>query len=624
MSMCDYRFGRWLVEPERNRITAGKIERHLEPLGIEILCHLLERAGHTVSAEELLATIWCGRVVEGNAVPRAINLIRRALDDDPQAPQYIETIRKRGYRTIAPVRVVDPDTPESSRWRLLIPIGLLPLVGGVALWWLMALPEPTGPGSESRNPANTEARLIVLPFANLGGDPGDDYLADGLAEELISTLGRIDALSVVPRTSSFYFKDREYDLANLADSLNVSHAIEGSVRRAGDEIRITARLLETRRGSEVASLTLDRDLDNVLQLQREVAIRMVDGLAVRLSKAEFESATDAGTDDEAAYDLFLRAEALARADNLEDWRKAKQLYRSAIERDPDFHRAYHGLAGAIAMEGFRGNRRPQVVQEYLAVRDHLAGIVDNPWRNRTDWARHWLDGDWPEAEAIVARALREDPGDVFWLDQYGLLLANAGLIEASLGYWRLLNRIDPFNPEWFERIGNMMSAMDRHEAAVAAYDRCLALAPQRSGCTGEKEMALSLMGEYEAAEAIRPGHWGLPLCLSPHHRSECRTLVESGGYDLPRHATLKGYVAMLGGDLDTAFEYLEEAADQPFSFVYQVRWQNYGATSAFLRDPRYEALLGRLGLTDAWRETLCRRAQALTAATGVPVTCNDE
>lgn len=653
-----YRLGEWEVDPTSGTLRNGECERHLPPQTMAVLAYLVRHAGEIVSNDELLENVWRGRFTADDSVYHHIGRIRKALGDSKSESQYIETIPRRGYRlvasampgeadatswqesklfptrirTIAPFSIVDPGVPGSKRHRYVNPIGLLmaciALAAVTVTWWLSSRPEPTGHGVESSFRAVAGKRLIVLPFANLGSSPGDGYLADGLTEELITVLGRIDMLRVIPRTSSFYFKNRAYDLVTLADALDVSHAIEGSVRRADDDVRVTARLLETRSGTEVASLVVDRKLANLLQLHREVATSIVDALAMHLSDTEIDSAIDAGTGSDAAFSLFLRAEELARQDNLEAWRKAKELYRAAIALDPTFHRAYYRLGDAIVIgDGYRGRRWERAAEDHLALREQIERLHarrTDPWWNRHEWDRYWVAGDFPAAEATAAQALRGNSTDVFWLEMYAQLLADAGLIDASLEYWRLVQRVDPFNPRGFEGAGTMLAAMGRYDEAVAALDRCLALAPGREGCIGEKEMVFSAMGRYELAESLRPGQWGMPLCLSPDHHAECRTLVQDGVDDLPIPVTFKGYAAMLGGDLDAAFEYLDEAADQPFSFVRQVRWQNYGATEPFLRDPRYDALLDKLGLTDEWQRTLCRRAQALTPATGVPVTCSTD
>ena len=239
--------GRWRVEPGRNAIFQGGEERHLENRLMQTLVFLAENQGEVVTREQFFDVVWHGRVVNEEALSRAISLLRTALEDDSRHPQYIQTIPGVGYRLIAEAVFSD------------------------------------SPGERARPTAGMQANSIaVLPFVNLSEDPANEYFSDGISEEILNVLTQVETFKVVGRTSSFVFKDRNEDLREIGRTLNVAHVLEGSVRKAGARVRITAQLIQTDDGFHLWSESFDRQLDDIFAMQDEIAFAVVEALKARL------------------------------------------------------------------------------------------------------------------------------------------------------------------------------------------------------------------------------------------------------------------------------------------------------------------------------------------------------
>jgi adenylate cyclase len=231
--MNDIQVGNWAVAPRLNSISCqGKTVR-LEPKVMGVLLCLAERPGETHSKEQLFQAVWPNTVVTENVLTRSIAELRRAFDDDARNPHVIETISKRGYRLIAPVR----------------------------------------PAAETMAPSKSTVgdSVAVLPFVNMSTDPENEHFADGITEEIIDALAQIQELQVVSRTSAFCFKGKHVDLRTVGKQLNVRTVLEGSVRRADNRLRITAQLVNAADGYHVWSERYDREIKDVFAIQEEIA-----------------------------------------------------------------------------------------------------------------------------------------------------------------------------------------------------------------------------------------------------------------------------------------------------------------------------------------------------------------
>ncbi len=303
VSFDGYRF-----EPRTGRLWSGQQEVRLTPKASAVLRELLAHAGTPVSKDELFATVWSGTAVSDDALTSCVQELRRALSDDPRRPRFIETRHRRGYQFVAPVsqsKAVDDGSP----------------------------PQAAG--------AST---IAVLPFADMSPDHDQDYLCDGLAEELINALTHIDGLRVAARTASFQFRGAGANVGDIGRRLGVETLLEGSVRKADDRLRITVQLIDVETGYHRWSQRFDCTLDDIFAIQDEiaesVAIRLRGGM---LSLREKQGLTRPHTGI-AAYEDYLRARQHLPRMTQPDLEKSGECFRRAIDLDPGYGPAYAGLA----------------------------------------------------------------------------------------------------------------------------------------------------------------------------------------------------------------------------------------------------------------------------------------
>ena len=316
-------FGRCRLDLARRELRRDGKPVRLGSRALDILCLLASAGGAVVSKDEVMARVWSGVVVEENNLRVHIRALRNALEEDGDS--WIVTVPGRGYRLLRSHQqppLADP-APEPS------------------------LPSPDKPS------------LAVLPFVNLSGDPEQEYFADGMVEEIITTLSRIRWLFVVARTSSFSYKGQAVDVRQIGRELGVRYVLEGSVRKGGNRIRITYQLIDAGTGAHLSADHFDGSLEDVFELQDKVASSIAGVIEPALETAETARSTGRPTTDLTAYDLYLRAYAMV-------WSSARQipealdLLEQAIARDPRYGPAR--LGGAVlqpaayrwAKQGSRG------------------------------------------------------------------------------------------------------------------------------------------------------------------------------------------------------------------------------------------------------------------------------
>jgi TolB-like protein/Tfp pilus assembly protein PilF len=289
-----------------------------------------------------------------------------------------------------------------------------------------------------------EKSIAVLPFVNMSRDQENAYFVDGLTEEILNRLAQINALKVPGRTSSFAFKNQSRDLRQIGAALGVAHALEGSVRKSGDRLRITAQLVRTADGYNVWSRTYDRELDDVFAIQEEIARAIAEALSVQL-KLGGEGKHERPTQDMAAYGNYLEARALIAQRTADNLRRATGLLEAAVQRDPDFAKAWAALAQARALgfyylvvpmkqslEGAESAARKSLtIDDSLgAAHSALADVL----RDRYDWL---------QSEGEYRRALELRPGEAETHNQYAQILLKVGHLDAALEHANRACELDP-------------------------------------------------------------------------------------------------------------------------------------------------------------------------------------
>lgn len=281
------RIGAWRVDPALGEISREGERQRLEARTLRTLLCLAERAGRVVSIDELLDDVWAGVIVTPDSVYQAIASLRRTLGDDPRNPSYIATVPRQGYRLLAkvepwtdaqPVPAIEPAPPPPVPRRRLTAwtvVGLALLVG-LATWRHLFGPVSTLHG----NQASTPHSVAVMPFLDLTPTMDEEPFADGMTEELIEKLGRIPQLRVSARTDTFHFKHKRPTIADIARDLHVDFVLEGSVRKSGHTMRVTAQLVRSSDGYLAWTSSYDRPVSDILAVQDDIAAEVVRALKV--------------------------------------------------------------------------------------------------------------------------------------------------------------------------------------------------------------------------------------------------------------------------------------------------------------------------------------------------------
>ena len=414
----------------------------LPPKDLETLLVLVERAGHIVDKEELLEKVWPGVFIEEGNLSRHIFNLRQVLGDSPDGRKYIETIPRRGYRFVASVRE-DGETTASDRapapasrpaqsasqvdvkktlWiaplAVLIALTVTAMLVSRRLWLQKAPAE--------------RAMLAVLPFVNLSGDPREDYFADGLTEEMIAQLGQLQPakLGVIARTSIVRYKGTKETVAQIGQELGVGYLLEGSVRRGGDRVRVTAQLIQAGEQTHLWAETYERPLTDVLSIQREIAEKITHSLSIQLLPVETSSAATSPVNLE-SYDKYLLGLHELGEGTRESVNKAIEYFQGGIAKDPKDARLYSALAEAYDASTTYYRSPAEVMPRAKEAALRAVELEPNlaSGHVRLGYVRLFFDWDWPAAEREYRRALDINPS----------------LAEAQLGYANYLGTLGRFD-----------------------------------------------------------------------------------------------------------------------------------------------------------------------------------
>jgi adenylate cyclase len=390
------------------------------PRALDVLAILLERAGRLVLKEDIMAAVWGRTVVENANLTVQISALRRILDRDRAEGSCIQTVAARGYRFIAPVARVE---------------GAAGLASSV-----LRLPD--------------KPSIAVLPFANLSGDPGQEYFADGMVEEIITALNRIRGLFVIARNSSFVYRNRAVDVTRVGRELGVRYVLEGSVRKGRGRVRISAQLIDAANGAHLWADRFDGALEDVLDLQDRVALGVAAVIEPALQAAEARRSAERLTTDLGAYDLYLRALAMVFPITRQGIAGALALLEEAIDRD---------YAPALSWAAFCHRE-----------------IFVNGWAEMPETTRG-------KATDLARRALKATQNDPH-------VLANAALVLAEFG----------------EDIDAMMALVDRALALNPSFARGWHLSAVLRHMAGQYDLVIE---HVETSLRLNPLRTGTPLCL---------------------------------------------------------------------------------------------------------------
>jgi TolB-like protein len=420
-----YLFANHVLDTDRRELRRGSAPVALEPQVFDLLVHLVENRDRVVSKDDLIASVWAGRVVSDSTLTTRINAVRRAVGDSGGEQKLIRTFARKGLRFVAVVQI--PQESEGAR---------APGRSDEEARARLALPLPDRPA------------IAVLPFTNMTGDAGQEYFSDGISEDIITALSKLRWFFVIARNSSFTYKGKSVHMKQVAEELGVGYVVEGSVRKSGDSVRITAQLNDVATGSHLWAERYDRKLADMFAVQDEITEAIIGAIEPRLYAAENFRASRKQPDSLDAWDLLMRALShfwrLTREDNV----VAQALLEKAVAIDPDYGRALGVLANSHAFGGHMGWEDIATIAP-IAERAARAAIVadsEDPWAHLALGSVHLYARRFDESIAAFETALRLNPSFSLAQGYYGLVLCYCGRWEeGALAAERAL-RLSPRDP----------------------------------------------------------------------------------------------------------------------------------------------------------------------------------
>ena len=464
--------GDWEVYPQENRLKGPNRECVLEPKVMDVLVLLARRQGDVLSRQQILGFVWADVVVGDEVVSRAVSLLRTELGDDQKNPRYLKTISKRGYCLIADVILVSSNEPqqvdsvsdasasatgenptESINRRTMRKLSFtIVTVLALAIVYFTIDKFLLDPARDVKREeivaervrdemlveSNGDRSVAVLPFADMSPIGDQEYFGDGIAEQLLNELVRLEGLRVAPRTSSFSFKGTNESLSAIAEALNVLTIVEGSVRKEGDQVRITAQLINVADEKILWADTYDRKIANIFAIQEEIATKVSGALGVKLGVGGVNAFKGAGTRNIEAYEAYLQARD-SRGD------ESRRLLERATQLDPNYAAAWSRLG---------------------------LNILNTTWRSNPGETHETVE----RAYALVLRAVELDPESAQSIALLGLVLGIRGdLIPAEAAYLKALSLLS--DGQNLYQYGNFLMRTGRSAAALEKYEQSEAVEP---------------------------------------------------------------------------------------------------------------------------------------------------
>jgi TolB-like protein len=420
-------FGDYEIDVERRELRRAKAPVHIEPQVFDLLVYLVQNCDRVVSKDDLIASVWGGRIVSDSTLTSRINAARKALGDSGKDQKLIRTIARKGFRFVGAVGAQSDAEPAHTSG---------------------SLPDEIHEHSRPALPLPDRPAIAVLPFVNMSGEPEQEYFSDGISEDIITALSKLRWFFVIARNSSFIYKGKAVHLKEIAEELGVGYVVEGSVRKGGDRVRITVQLNDVATGSHIWAERYDRDLSDVFALQDEITEAIVAAIEPQLYAAENFRAQRKPPDSMDAWDLVMRALShywrVTRQDNV----VAQALLEKATAIDPSYGQALGLLAASHTFSAHMGWADMATVVP-IAERAALAAIradSEDPWAHYALGSVCLFTRRFDDSLAEFEVALRLNPNFSLAQGYYGLTLSYCGRWEeADLAARRAL-RLSPRDP----------------------------------------------------------------------------------------------------------------------------------------------------------------------------------
>ena len=473
------RFGAFELNLRNNDLRRNGVLLKLSPQQLQALRLLAENAGQIMSREQIQHELWGdGTFVDFD---RNLNVciaqVRAALNDDSDAPRYIQTIPKRGYRFIAPVERVSAlpiiqstPAPPRARWFWIITAVLIAscsmAIGYLA--WHAA-------GKSDR------VMLATLPFENLSGDPNEDLFTDGLTEELISQFGSLDPdkLGVIGRSSVIRYKRTPHGIDQVGRELGVDYVVEGTVRKSAGKIRVAARLIKVSDQTQVWAGTSERNESEMFQMQEETAGRITGAVVEKLLAGHASSAPAAHPRNLEAYQAYLNGRYLQHKDSRTDLERSIGFFQSAATLDPQFDQVHSALAETYVALGRSGSPPQDVFPRARAAAEKALSInpANAEAHNALANALFWYEWNWPLAEEHFKRAVAINSSFSLAYHDYAFFLVGMGRTEQGLSSLRRAITLDPLSARVNIDAGWLLLQAHRFDDAIRQARRALELEP---------------------------------------------------------------------------------------------------------------------------------------------------
>ena len=517
-----YEFGAYRLDSEEKVLVCQGQAVPIPPKDIETLIVLVERAGHIVGKEELLEKVWPGVFIEENNLARRIFNLRQVLGEGPDGRKYIETVPKRGYRFIGSVRdhsegadssAAAQATSDSHQPAAQADHGRKVWAWALAGVLLVAASLLVQHSWVARNDSPQRLMLAVLPFENLSGDANEDYFADGLTEEMIVQLGQVQPtrLGVIARTSTVRYKHTKEPIAQIGQELGVGYVLEGSVRRGGGRVRITAQLIQAAQQTHVWAETYERSLDDVLGIQREIAERITHSLSIELLPTGSPEPAHVNLE---SYDKYLLGLHELEQGTKESVTKAIQHFEDGIAEDPKNARLYSALSGAYDAATTYYNSPAEVMPK--AKEAALRAVELDPnlasAHVKLGYVYLFFDWDWPAAEKEYRRALEINPSSPEAQLGYANYLGTLGRFDEALSRVEQAYLYDPLAVESRNEALWIYYFSGRMPETIEQCRKAIELEPAAGTAYIVLAMAYAQMGKREetlrvAEDAIRVANY---------------------------------------------------------------------------------------------------------------------
>jgi serine/threonine-protein kinase len=457
--------------------------------------------------------------------------------------------------------------------------------------------------------------IAVLPFADMSPEKDQEYFAEGIAEELINALAHIQGLRVVARTSAFALKGMNLDIREIGQKLNVKAVLEGSVRKAGNRLRVTAQLINVEDGFHLWSERYDREMADILAIQDEISLAIVDSLKVTLRVGEKTALKKRPTDDPEAYNLYLKGLFFLARPNPESYGKALNFFRAAIDKDPNFALAHAGMASLFSGMGILNLAPPAemlpkakaALQKALSLDEDLAAA-----HAVAAALAFWFEWDWDAAGRSYDRVLTLNPGDAFSHGMRGWFCVNRRRFDEAIREIKKALELDPLMPIYYAWSVGLHWSVGRPDEALREFARALEIDPNlglayfHAGVAYTRKGLLSeALETFEKGRklAVFPGWIEANLGLTYLRKGDrekaelvLAEMIENKNKIKNLSATCIAWLAGALGKLDLAFEFLDKAYDErdtlmPFVHIYTEIFSPTIST-----DPRFKAILANMKL----------------------------